>query len=59
MFLCLFLVLMLGCLVWILVRCCRLGGYLVEIVHSSVKNKVERDVEKAIAFTEHEEVICG
>ena len=52
MFLCLFLVLMLGCLVWILVKCCRLGGYLVEIVHSSVKNKVERDVEKAIAFTE-------
>ena len=50
---------MLGCLVWILVKCCRLGGYLVEIVHSSVKNKVERDVEKAIAFTEHEEVICG
>ena len=37
-----------------------IGGYLVEIVHSSVKNKVERDVEKAIAFTEHEEeVICG
>ena len=32
-----------------------------EIVHSSMnKNKVERDVEKAIAFTEHEEeVICG
>ena len=41
-------------------KCTNKKPDLVEIVHSSVKNKVERDVEKAIAFTEHEEeVICG